>query len=95
MSDGSSLSCYLEYTGNGIFHRSREYTTWPYMYAWKEGSLLADTEFKIFAKRLSTKYRRNRKVEAFAKELFEKIYLPESEDDPVDETLPRTYKAYY
>ena len=27
MSDGSSLSCYLEYTGNGIFHRSREYTT--------------------------------------------------------------------
>lgn len=56
---------------------------------------MADTEFKIFAKRLSTKYRRNRKVEAFAKELFEKIYLPESEDDPVDETLPRTYKAYY
>jgi len=56
---------------------------------------LADTEFKIFAKLLATKYRRNRKVEVFAQELFEKIYLPESEDDPVDETLPRTYKAYY
>lgn len=56
---------------------------------------MADTEFKIFAKLLSTKYRRNKKVEVFAKELFEKIYLPESEDDPVDETLPRTYRAYY
>jgi hypothetical protein len=65
------------------------------MYAWKEGSLLADTEFKIFARLLATKYRRNRRVEKFAKELFTEIYLPESEDDPVDETLPRTYKAYY
>lgn len=56
---------------------------------------MIDTEFKIFAKLLAIKYRRNRKVEDFAKELFEKIYLPESEDDPVDETLPRTYRAYY
>ena len=58
-------------------------------------SLLADTEFKVFAQLLATKYRKGRKVEIFAQELFKEIYLPESEDDPVEETLPRTYRGYY
>ena len=58
-------------------------------------ALLADTEFKVFAQLLATKYRKGRKVEAFAQELFKEIYLPESEDDPDENTLPRTYRGYY
>lgn len=56
---------------------------------------MAETEFEVFAKLLATKYRKSKHVDSFAKELFEKIYLPESEDDPVEDTLPRTYKGYY
>lgn len=54
-----------------------------------------ETEYSVFAKILATKYRKNRKVDVFSKELFQKIYLPTEEDDPVDETLPRTFRGYY
>lgn len=61
----------------------------------KEMFLLAATEFKIFAQLLATKYRKSRKAEDFAQELFKEIYLPETEDNPVEDTLPRTYRGYY
>lgn len=56
---------------------------------------MADTEFKIFAQLLATKYRKSRKAEDFAQELFKEIYLPETENNPVEDTLPRTYRGYY
>lgn len=56
---------------------------------------MADTEFKVFAQLLAIKYRKSRKPENFAKELFREIYLPEAEDDPVEDTLPRTFRGYY
>ena len=53
------------------------------------------TDFSVFAKLLATKYRRNRKAEEFSQELFREIYLPEGEDDPVEDALPRTFRGYY
>ena len=53
------------------------------------------TEFAEFAQTLAVKYQGDRKPEEFAKELFQEMYLPEKEEDPVDRTLPRTYKAYF
>lgn len=58
-------------------------------------SLLADTEFKIFAQLLATKYRKGKKVEEFAEDLFKEIYQPEDENAPIAETQPRTYRGYY
>lgn len=56
---------------------------------------MADTEFKIFAQLLVTKYRKGKKVEEFAENFFREIYLPEDEIDPIAETRPRTYRGYY
>ena len=53
------------------------------------------TEFAEFAQTLAVKYQGDRKPEEFAKELFQEMYLPDKEDDPVDRTLSRTYKAYF
>lgn len=77
-------------------HSTRLYTLYtPVHTCGKEVSLLADTEFKVFAGLLTAKYLRGRKPEDFTKELFEKIYLPETVDSPVEDTLPRTYHGYY
>lgn len=56
---------------------------------------MANTEFSVFAQTLAVTFRGDTKPEDFAKELFQAIYLPATEDDPVDETLPRTYRSYY
>ena len=56
---------------------------------------MADTEFKFFAQTLATKYKKRQKVEAFAESLFREIYLPEDEISPIDNTEPRTFRAYY
>lgn len=56
---------------------------------------MADTEFKIFAQLLATKYRKGKKAEEFAEELFREFYLPEGEANPIAETQPRTYRGYY
>ena len=56
---------------------------------------MADTEFKIFAQLLATKYRKGKKAEEFTEDLFREIYLPEGEIDPIAETQPRTYRGYY
>lgn len=54
---------------------------------------MAETEFSVFAQRLSTKYRRGQKVEAFTQELLEKIYLADTAFFADYET--RTFRAYY
>lgn len=56
---------------------------------------MAETEYKFFAHTLATKYKKRMKVEEFAKKLFEEIYLPEEEISPIDNTDPRTFRAYY
>lgn len=56
---------------------------------------MAYTEFKFFAQTLATKYKKRQKVEAFAESLFRKIYLPEEDISPLDNTEPRTFRAYY
>lgn len=56
---------------------------------------MANTEFSVFAQKLAVILRGDTKPEDFAKELFQAIYLPTTEDDPVDKTLPRTYRSYY
>lgn len=56
---------------------------------------MANTEFSVFAQKLAVTFRGDMKPEDFTKELFQAIYLPTTEDDPVDETLPRTYRSYY
>ena len=56
---------------------------------------MANTEFSVFAQKLAVTFRGDTKPEDFAKELFQAIYLPATEDDPVDETLLRTYRSYY
>ena len=56
---------------------------------------MTNTEFSVFAQKLAVTFRGSTKPEDFAKELFQAIYLPTTEDDPVDETLPRTYRSYY
>lgn len=56
---------------------------------------MANTEFKIFAQLLATKYRKGKKAEEFTEDLFREIYLPEDEIDPIAETQPRTYRGYY
>ena len=56
---------------------------------------MADTEFKFFAQTLATKYKKRQKVEAFVESLFREIYLPEEEISPIDNTEPRTFRAYY
>ena len=56
---------------------------------------MAETEFSVFAQKLSATFMGSSSPEEFAKALFVAIYLPVSEDSPVDELLPRTYKGYY
>lgn len=54
---------------------------------------MAETEFSVFAQKLSTKYRRGQKVEAFAQELLEEIYL--SDTAFFADYEGRTFRAYY
>lgn len=56
---------------------------------------MADTEFSAFAQKMAVVFRGDEPPEAFAKALFAAIYLPNKEEDPVDETLPRTYRSYF
>lgn len=59
---------------------------------------MKETEFSIYAQALSVYYMKGRSPEDFAKWLFQGIYLKsvdEDFDDPVEDTLPRTYKGYY
>lgn len=56
---------------------------------------MADTEFRDFAQDLAVSFQGDRTPEDFAKWLFKEIYLPTSNDDPVEELLPRTYKSYF
>lgn len=59
---------------------------------------MKETEFSKYAQALSVYYMRGRSPEDFAKWLFQRIYLKSVEedfDDPVEDTLPRTFKAYY
>lgn len=70
--------------------------TWLYMFiywkCWNKGK----TEFSNFALALTPFFIGAMKPEEFSKELFMNIYLSSTDDDnPVDETLPRTFKSYY
>ena len=56
---------------------------------------MADTEFSAFAQKMAVVFRGDEPPEAFARALFAAIYLPNKEEDPVDETLPRTYRSYF
>lgn len=56
---------------------------------------MSKTEFSDFAKKLSVTFMGSSPPAEFAKALFAAIYLPISEDSPVEEMLLRTYKGYY
>lgn len=54
------------------------------------------TEFSEFASALTPFFIGAMRPEDFTKELFMHIYLPSTDDEnPVEDTLPRTFKAYY
>lgn len=56
---------------------------------------MGKTEFSEFAQRLGVTFQGDRSPEKFVQDLFKEIYLPDAEENPVENTLPRTYKAYY
>ncbi len=56
---------------------------------------MAETEFSVFARKMAVVFRGDETPEAFAQAMFAAIYLPNKDNDPVDETLPRTYKSYF
>lgn len=57
---------------------------------------MGKTEFSEFASALTPFFIGGMKPEEFSKELFMHIYLPGTDDkNPVDDTLPRTFKSYY
>lgn len=56
---------------------------------------MQETAFEKFASKLSTYYQEDMAPEDFAKELFAHIYANLEDDNPLDETLPRTYKGYF
>lgn len=56
---------------------------------------MANTEFSVFAQKLGITFRGDSSPEEFSKALFEAIYLPTTEVNPVDELLPRSYKGYF
>ena len=56
---------------------------------------MSETEFSIFAQKMAIVFMKDQSVEKFVLSLFSAIYFPDSEDNPVEEQLPRSYKAYY
>ena len=54
-----------------------------------------NTEFEEFANILGLLFKGEQKPGEFARSLFQAIYLPEKEDNPVEETLLRTYESYF
>jgi len=56
---------------------------------------LAYTEFSEFAKALAVTFQGGRSPAQFTQDLFKAIYLPVADENPVEETLLRTYKSYF
>lgn len=56
---------------------------------------MASTEFSSFAQKMATVFQKEQLPEEFTKSLFAAIYFPDTDEDPVDELLPRSYKAYF
>lgn len=56
---------------------------------------MPDTEFSIFAQKMATIFKGDSSPEDFTKALFAAIYLPTTDDDPVDNLLPRSYRGYF
>ena len=56
---------------------------------------MANTEFGEFAQALAVTFQGDRSPEQFTQDMFLDMYLPVSDENPVETTLPRTYKGYF